>query len=930
MWARAVPLPGSSAGAYLEKRGLIFPPTAEGRVDRLRCIEDAPYWDSGKRDARVLRRAPVMLAPIVDGNRVFRGLHQTFIDLGHPKGKLQMIPDPDKPSQFLPSKKSQGSKQGNHVELIGPTEPRRLVLGEGNEKTIAVWMAIERRAQAGMLPIGGIPFGETAFWSACDLGNLGGPNADTRVHPTLKTEKGRPLPVPGAVPDFDKPAIVIPDSVTDLVLIGDTTSDPFTTQLAMCRAAARYARPGRTVRVAWSPEGADFDDLWREIESDAARDAVAETICRAVVEAKAPAEPQAAAPSRELAGEARRATEARQENGAGAAGDHSDLAASAATRAPHPPAAADDPPPLDPPVPPAPRLVASSPLPFSESSRSGGSGGNEPPRKGGADGGGDDELNRKLAWLPQTDLGNVERFVARYGHLLKWCVATGWHYWDGKRWARKGAETYVLRAEHATVRAIQDEAKAILAEAEGLVPLLDKPSSKASPASGEKVVDLDAARAKKRADKAAAKARKQKAADLAVLAAGLRGWGRKSETKGKMSLSDRAKANMEVHHEQFDADPWKINVQNGTLVARRPSEVADGEPLIILKAHDPADFITKISPVVFDKDAECPQFDAFFLRVQPTESQRRFLMQWHGYSLTGDAEEQKMAVYFGGGRNGKGTLMETCAFISGDYAESVSIDTFLFGGLQKSGGAPTPDLAKLPGVRFLRAGEPDKGAKLNEGLIKKVTGGDPIDARNLNSAFFTFYAQFKLTIACNHKPRIGGTDEGIWSRMIQVPWLVQIPKDERDPQLKNKLRAEASGILNRLLDGLRDYLECGLQQGREIEDATAKWRRDSDAVGRFMEQCTVAEPGAKTQSSVLWQTYTAWATVNAGPTYSNKGFTGILDDRGYQRVQDNVMVWVGVKLTKSVNDFVDHHGQPLNTTQKPGSGEAPDGEGLEF
>ena len=166
--------------------------------------------------------------------------------------------------------------------------------------------------------------------------------------------------------------------------------------------------------------------------------------------------------------------------------------------------------------------------------------------------------------------------------------------------------------------------------------------------------------------------------------------------------------------------------------------------------------ITKIAPVNYDPDAACPVFDKFFLRVQPKETQRRFIMQWHGLSLTGDVSEQRMVVYWGRGRNGKGTLMETCAYIAGDYADSVPVETFLASPIQKSGSAASPDLAKLPGVRYLRTGEPEKGSKLGEALIKRVTGGDPIDARGLNKEFFTYFAQFKLTIACNYQIKITG------------------------------------------------------------------------------------------------------------------------------------------------------------------------------
>lgn len=891
IWNRAHPLEGSSAALYLELRGLQLPET-NGRAPRLRCVESMPFF-VGKE--QVIHRGPAMVAPIVDSSGKYRGLHFTWLDLAEPKGKARL----EHQGEALNAKKARGSKQGNRIELLGAPDPRRLVLGEGIEKLIAVAMALQVPEHRGELA--NVDQLITAYWSAADLGNLAGKAKGTVAHPTQKSDKGRPIKVPGPVPDLEAPAIEIPDSVTELVLLGDTTSDPVITELAIARAAARYARPGRTVRVAWAPEGADFDDLLREARGDQAATAAALARIAGLVDSA----PIVEGTVRDGAGEAGTA-EADNQRAPVAGAPNGSPAASGARARLLPAAGASG----VPPDAPAPRSLsaATAESRSSETSRAGVFGGKVPPEKGGGGAGGD-ELNRKLAWLPQTDLGNVERFVARWGHVLKWCLATGWHYWDGKRWSRKGADTFVLRAEHATVRAIQDEAKAISAEAATIVPLLEPPRE-GEPAD-KKVVKLDAVRAKKKADKETAKARRERAASLNDLAKSLRQWGRKSETANKMSLAKRARADMEVHHEEFDADPWKINVTNGTLVVRRPAELEGGEPLIVLKPHDPADLITKISPVEYKPDAECPLFDAFFLRVQPEQRQRRFLMQWHGYSLTGDAEEQKLAIYFGSGRNGKGTLMETCAFVAGDYAESVGIDTFLQSSLQKSGGQATPDLAKLPGVRYLRTGEPDKAAKLNEALIKRVTGGDPIDARNLNKDFFTFFAQFKLSIACNHRPKIGGTDEGIWARVILVPWLVHIPDTERDMQLKAKLRAEASGILNRLLDGLRDYLEHGLVLGEEIAAATAKYRRDSDAVGRFMEACTVADEKAKTQSSLLWETYLAWAKCNDGPNYSNKGFSGILEDRGYRKIQDNVMVWVGVRLTKSVSDFVDHEGKPL-------------------
>jgi hypothetical protein len=253
IWQRAHPLPGSSGADYLALRGLKFPPTVLGRKDRLRCVESMPYFVHRGRDIEVVHRGPALVAPIVDAARKFRGLHLTYLDLNEPKGKLR-LKDP-KTGEPLDPKKTRGSVVGNVVDLIGPAEPEQLILGEGTEKVIAVWMALEAS---------GRDLTRTGFRSAINLGNLGGKHSETLRHPSLKNKSGGSMKVPGFAPDMNAPAIVIPDSVTDLVLLGDSTSDQFTTNCAMARAAARYARAGRTVRVAWAPDGKDFDDLLRE------------------------------------------------------------------------------------------------------------------------------------------------------------------------------------------------------------------------------------------------------------------------------------------------------------------------------------------------------------------------------------------------------------------------------------------------------------------------------------------------------------------------------------------------------------------------------------------------------------------------------------------------------------------------------------------
>jgi len=490
--------------------------------------------------------------------------------------------------------------------------------------------------------------------------------------------------------------------------------------------------------------------------------------------------------------------------------------------------------------------------------------------------------NMRLAFFPLTDLGNAERFRERYKERLLWCPAIGWLTWDGRRWSREGAEELVKIAEHDTVRSIQDEAKEL--KASGC-------KDDADPPRGARdfvfKVDRDGNRTLY-SDKVAA-------------------WGRSSEAVNKLgALSKRGAPYFVVGIDKLDADKMKINVRNGTLVIAR-REDAD---YVDFRPHDPGDMITKLAPVDFDPAAARPVFDTFLARVQPQAEMRAFLQQWLGVSLTG-VTEQLLAFLYGKGSNGKSVLMDAVSYVAGDYGETVPIETFLDHGKSRGAGQATPDLAILPGVRMLRTSEPEKGAKLAEALVKLVTGGEPIQARHLNRDFFKFYPQFKLTMSGNYRPTISGTDEGIWRRVRLVPFGVTIPKEERDIHLGDKLRAEASGILNWLLDGLRVWLDKGLQEPADVLQATADYRSASDPLGRFLAACVVDSLGDRVQSSVLHQVYEAWCKASGENAWKNRGLSLAMQERGYKSKQSNVMWFLDIKLVKSVNDFVDAEGNAL-------------------
>lgn len=558
---------------------------------------------------------------------------------------------------------------------------------------------------------------------------------------------------------------------------------------------------------------------------------------------------------------------------------------SAAVAAPAPPAEGGD-------------AVSSQTGASAASGTDGGAGGGEPPH-GGSD---DDDaaarrLNLRLAFFPLTDLGNAERFRERYRGRLLFCAAIGWLAWDGRRWSKDGAEELVKIAEHDTVRAIQAEAEAVRETG-----VRDRGEDGAR----DFVVEV------------------KRSGEEVLYSDKIARWGRSSEAANKLgALSKRGAPYLSIGVDKLDADRMKINVANGTLIVERSGE---GD-YVKFRPHDPTDLITKLSPVNYDKAAKCDVYDAFLSRIQPNQTMRRFLHQWAGLSLTGDTSEQKLAFLYGKGRNGKSTLVDIWSTVAGDYGETVPIETFLDHGKSRGAGQATPDLAILPGVRMLRTSEPEKGSKLAESLIKLVTGGEPIQARHLNRDFFKFYPRFKLTMSGNYRPQIGGTDEGIWRRMRLVPFAISIPKEEVDIHLADKLRKEASGILNRMLDGLRDWCDHGLIEPDEVADATAQYRSDSDPLGRFLQVCVEASAGARVQSSVMHELFDAWCKASGEKTWSPRGLGLALKERGFVAKQSNVMWWLDVKLTKTVADFVDIDGHPrrmTNSEDREESGDATD------
>lgn len=251
LWSRGRRPTADRLGVYLRGRGVMLPASAVIReIDRLGFYDGEEEDARGRSRPKLIAETPAMLALFFDPRGEPCGLHITHLaDDWSRKAAFR-----DEDGEAINAKKMRGAKKGAHLVLreVAPGQPCRLFLAEGIETCLSVATALQ--ATGALRPT-------DRFWAAGDLGNLGGKATGTVAHPTLKTPAGRAQRVPDAEPDRASPGIVIPDCVTDLVMLGDGDSEPFATDLAMRRGRARYARPGLRVAVAMAAPGMDFNDM---------------------------------------------------------------------------------------------------------------------------------------------------------------------------------------------------------------------------------------------------------------------------------------------------------------------------------------------------------------------------------------------------------------------------------------------------------------------------------------------------------------------------------------------------------------------------------------------------------------------------------------------------------------------------------------------
>lgn len=335
---------------------------------------------------------------------------------------------------------------------------------------------------------------------------------------------------------------------------------------------------------------------------------------------------------------------------------------------------------------------------------------------------------------------------------------------------------------------------------------------------------------------------------------------------------------------ELDADPWMLNVRNGEIDLRTG----------MLREHDRNSMSTKLCPTTYDQEAKCDRFEQFMHEVFDDDGVVEFMHRFLGYCITGDVSEHVMSLWWGTGRNGKSTLIETMKAILGPYAGMMAPGMLLSSDKTRH----STERVDLRGLRFAFESEIDEGRLWNEALLKRLTGGDSIKGRRLRQESVEFRPTHKIVMSANSKPLTRSSGLAFWKRMILVPFTQSFAGRE-DRGLPKRIEGEAPGILAWLVRGCIKWQTGGLMLPKTIEVATNEYRQEMDIIGQFVEsEVDTTKENARIPRPELYRVFKEWSE-DEGVKFTRNAFYRMMREHGYQSVKTNGRdVYIGLCIRR--------------------------------
>jgi len=450
------------------------------------------------------------------------------------------------------------------------------------------------------------------------------------------------------------------------------------------------------------------------------------------------------------------------------------------------------------------------------------------------------ESGPPIAEYSRNDAGAAQAFADRNADRVRFAPGIGWLVWNGFRWERDAAGAIVQRGIELHRAALREAGK-----------IEDKSTRDAAWTFANSL-------------------------------------GNRTRISALVELAQSNPA-LVVKPEDLDADPWLVGCQNGTidLKSGRFFEAERG------------DLITRSLGTRWEAGAECPKWKKFLHEVALGDAGLvEFMQRAIGWTLSGDTSEACFFFLYGCGANGKSVLSDTLASLHGDYCHRASAELFDRRHDRNKG----PELAEIAGARLILASETQEGGRLDERLVKDITGGEEVRAEAKFCSGFRFGPQAKIWMSGNHRPRIAGTDEGIWRRVRLLPFEASFRDDDANPHLREELREEMPGILRWAIEGCKQWKAKGLGLPERVKLAGEDYRNAEDDLGDFIADRIEESPEAATcPKKEVFAAYAEWAEAEGiRHPMTNKQLSRKLKDRGWTEV--NGKSWRAVRIAEEMPD----------------------------
>jgi putative DNA primase/helicase len=335
----------------------------------------------------------------------------------------------------------------------------------------------------------------------------------------------------------------------------------------------------------------------------------------------------------------------------------------------------------------------------------------------------------------------------------------------------------------------------------------------------------------------------------------------------KLAISEPG---MVATDKELDSDPMLLGVGNGVV------DLRTGQLLV----NTPEMLITRFCDAKWDSNAQCPRWNQFVDEIFQGDADTIAAVQrLLGYTLIGKVLEEILVICHGYGANGKSIFANVVHRIFGGYAKTAPPSLLV--ARRADDVSPRNDLAAIAGTRYVSINEFQAGARLDEQVVKILAGREKIAARFLYQETFEFTPSFTPWLRTNHKPIVMGDEDGIWRRLVVIPFRRKFEEDEKDKHLESKLLAERDGILMWMLEGARLYQKDGLRLSKTMRQEQATYRKESDLLGEFLEEKTTPDPNGRVEQKQFFFDWKIWCDGNGAKHGSKKSFTQRMAERGY-------------------------------------------------